>query len=41
MLGRKAAKLSREYDMDIGKAHSSIYGTVNTYHVDILCEVFE
>lgn len=41
MLGRKAAKLSREYDMDIGKAHSSIHGTVNTYHVDILCEVFE
>lgn len=41
MLGRKAAKLSREYDMEIGKAHSSIHGTVNTYHVDILCEVFE
>ena len=41
LLGRKAAKLSREYEMDIGKAHSSIHGTVNTYHVDILCEVFE
>jgi anti-repressor protein len=41
LLGRKAAKLSREYDMSIGKAHSSIHGTVNTYHVDILCEVFE
>lgn len=41
LLGRRAAKLSREYDMDIGKAHSSIHGTVNTYHVDILCEVFE
>lgn len=40
LLGRKAAKLSRENDMDIGKAHSSIHGTVNTYHVDILCEVF-
>ena len=41
LLGRKAAKLSREHEMDIGKAHSSIHGTVNTYHVDILCEVFE
>lgn len=40
-LGRRTAKLSREYDMDIGKAHSSIHGTVNAYHVDILCEVFE
>lgn len=40
VLGRRAAKLSREYDMDIGKAHSSIHGTVNTYHVDVLCEVF-
>ena len=41
LLGRKASKLSREHEMDIGKAHSSIHGTVNTYHVDILCEVFE
>ena len=41
LLGRKASKLSREHEIDIGKAHSSIHGTVNTYHVDILCEVFE
>ena len=40
LLGRKAAGLSREYGLDVGKAHSSIHGTVNTYHVDILCEVF-
>lgn len=40
LLGRKAARLSREYDLDIGKAHSSIHGTVNTYHVDVLCETF-
>ena len=40
LLGRKAAKLSREYDMEIGKAHSAMHGTVNTYHVDILCEAF-
>ena len=41
LLGRKAAKVSREHGVDIGKAHSAIYGEVNTYHVDVLCEVFE
>ena len=41
LLGRRASNLSREHEMDIGKAHSSVHGTVNTYHVDILCEVFE
>ena len=41
LLGRKAAKVSREHGFDIGKAHSAIHGTVNTYHVDVLCEVFE
>ena len=40
LLGRKAAKVSREHGIDIGKAHSAIYGEVNTYHVDVLCEVF-
>ena len=40
LLGRKAAKVSREHGLDIGKAHSAIHGTVNTYHVDVLCEVF-
>ena len=40
LLGRKAAKVSREHGVDIGKAHSAIYGEVNTYHVDVLCEVF-
>lgn len=40
MLGRKCAKLSREYGYDINKTHSEIFGTVNTYHVDILTEVF-
>lgn len=41
MLGRKASKLSREYGYDIGKAKDTRYGTVNTYHVDILKEVFK
>lgn len=41
LFGRKAAKVSREHGVDIGKAHSSIYGEVNTYHVDVLCEIFE
>ena len=38
-LGRKAAKLSREYGYDIGKVSDPRYGTVNTYHVDILNKV--
>ena len=36
LLGRKATKLSKEYGYDIGKASDPRYGTVNTYHVDIL-----
>ena len=41
MLGRKASKLSKEYGYDIGKAKDTRYGAVNTYHVDILKEVFK
>lgn len=41
LLGRKASKISKEHGLDIGKAHSAIHGAVNTYHVDVLCEVFE
>lgn len=41
MLGRKSSKLSREYGYEIGKAKDTRYGTVNTYHVDILKEVFK
>jgi len=36
LIGRKAAKLSREYGYDIGKVSDPRYGSVNTYHVDIL-----
>ena len=41
MLGRKAVKLSNEYGYDIGKASDAKYGTVNTYHEDILKETFD
>lgn len=41
MIGRKASKLSREYGYDIGKTRDSRFGTVNTYHIDILKEVFK
>ncbi|WP_404840907.1 hypothetical protein, partial [Alkalilimnicola ehrlichii] len=40
LLGRKASKLSREYGVDTGEAHSEVFGTVKTYHVDVLAEVF-
>lgn len=40
VLGRRASKLSREYGIEINKAHSEVFGAVNTYHVDVLCEVF-
>lgn len=39
MLGRKATKLSKEYGYDIGKVSDPRYGTVNTYHVDILNKI--
>ena len=40
MLGRKAVFLSREYKYDIGKTHDPRFGQVNTYHSDILAQVF-
>lgn len=41
MLGRKATKLSKKYDYEIGKTKDPRFGVVNTYHVDILKEVFK
>jgi len=41
LLGRKAAKISREYGYDVGKVSDPRYGTVNTYHVDILTKLFD
>lgn len=40
MLGRKCSKLSKHYGYDIGKTRDPRFGAVNTYHVDILKEVF-
>ena len=41
LLGRKAAKISREYGYDVGKVSDPRYGTINTYHVDILTKLFD
>lgn len=40
MFGRKASKLSKEYGYEVYKTQDPRFGTVNTYHVDILKEVF-
>lgn len=40
IIGRKAANLSRRLGYEIGKVTDPRYGTVNTYHIDILNEVF-
>lgn len=40
LLGRKGAKLSRQNGYDIGKVSDSKFGQVNTYHLDILKELF-
>jgi anti-repressor protein len=40
-MGRKAAKLSRERNIPVGTTADPRYGRVNTYHADILDEVFE
>lgn len=41
MLGRKATKLSREYGYEVSKVKDPRFGTVNSYHVDILKEIFK
>ena len=40
VLGRGAARLSRERDYPMGQASDPRFGVVNTYHTDILQEVF-
>jgi phage anti-repressor protein len=40
-LGRRASKISREDCAKIGKAKHQIYGEVNTYHEDILKDIFD
>ena len=40
MLGRKAAKLSREYGYDVYQTQDIGFGTENIYHEDILKSVF-
>ena len=39
-LGRKASAMSRKKGYHIGKEYDAKYGMVNTYHVDVLQEVF-
>ena len=39
-LGRRAAAMSRKQGYHIGKEYDAKYGMVNTYHVDVLQEVF-
>ena len=39
-LGRKASAMSRKQGYHIGKEYDAKYGMVNTYHVDVLQEVF-
>jgi len=41
LLGRKATKLSRDYCVELGKVTDPRFGQVNTYHLDILKEVFK
>lgn len=40
LMGRKASKLSHEYGVEIGKISDPRFGRVNTYHTDVLKEVF-
>ncbi len=40
-LGRKASAMSRKQGYHIGKEYDAEYGMVNTYHVDVLQEVFK
>ena len=40
-LSIKASKISRDKGYKIGSTSHPLYGRVNTYHVDVLDEVFE
>ena len=40
LIGRLAAKLSKEYGVDVGKVKDERFGSVNIYHIDILNEAF-
>lgn len=40
LIGRKAVRLSKEYDVEIGKVSDPRFGQVNTYHLDVLKEAF-
>ncbi len=40
-LSRKAARLTREKGYRIGSATDPVFGSMNTYHVDILDTVFD
>lgn len=37
----QASKLSREYGVEIGSVHNAQYGTVHSYHLDVLSVAFE
>ena len=39
-LGRRASAMSRKQGYHVGKEYDAKYGIVNTYHVDVLQEVF-
>lgn len=41
LIGKYAAKLSREYDYEIGKVKDERFGQVNIYHIDMLLEAFK
>lgn len=41
LLGRKAAKYSRDTEIDIGRVNDPRFGQVNTYHLDVLKEIFD
>lgn len=41
MLSKDAAALSREQGYEIRKADDERFGTVNSYHVDVLDQVFQ
>jgi phage anti-repressor protein len=40
LLGRMASSISKKFGYDIGKTHDPRFGQVNTYHSDILAQVF-
>ena len=41
ILGKKATKISKDLSYNVGRTHDPRFGYVNTYHIEVLFEIFD